>query len=98
MLLAVNHPAVVLDGAVFISHAWKYNFLSVVEALKFHFKDEPDVVVWFDIFSINEHNTISHDFEWWCTTFKSAIASYGRTVMVLAPWKDPVDTASFGQP
>eukprot|EP01036_Dinobryon_divergens_P026470 gene26470-biopygen22023 len=27
---------------------------------------------------------------WWSTTFKSAIRDFGRTVMVLTPWHDPV--------
>ena len=30
------------------------------------------------------------DFAWWSTSFKSAIRDFGRTVMVLAPWHDPV--------
>ena len=30
------------------------------------------------------------DFNWWATAFKSAIISFGRTVMVLAPWNDPI--------
>jgi hypothetical protein len=36
---------------VFISHAWKYNFLGVVDAINQNFKDETDIVVWFDVFS-----------------------------------------------
>ena len=30
-------------ATVFISHAWKYNFLDVVDALQHHFSSEPDV-------------------------------------------------------
>jgi hypothetical protein len=90
LLSAVNHPALALDGAIFISHAWKYEFLAVIEALKDTFRDKPDVVLWFDIFTINQHNTVTRDFDWWCTTFKSAIAHFGHTVMVLAPWMDPI--------
>ncbi len=29
------------------------------------------------------------EFEWWCETFKDATHSFGRTVMMLAPWNDP---------
>ena len=90
LLSAVNHPALALDGAIFISHAWKYEFLAVIEALQDTFRDTPDVVLWFDIFTINQHNTVTRDFDWWCTTFKSAIAHFGHTVMVLAPWMDPI--------
>lgn len=30
------------------------------------------------------------DFDWWSNSFKSAIRDFSRTVMVLAPWQDPV--------
>jgi hypothetical protein len=71
---------------VFVSHAWKYKFLDVVSALEYHFKDTPDIIIWFDLFSNNQHGTGELPFEWWATTFKSAIQEMGRTVMVLAPW------------
>jgi hypothetical protein len=47
-------------------------------------------MLWFDIFTINQHNTVTGDFLWWSTTFKSAIRSFGRTAMVLAPWQDSI--------
>jgi len=77
-------------AGVFISHAWKYNFLDVVSALENHFKDTPETIIWFDLFSNNQHLAISLPFEWWATSFKSAIQEMGRTVMVLAPWRDPI--------
>jgi tetratricopeptide (TPR) repeat protein len=76
--------------AVFISHAWQYKFKAVVEALEKYFKTEPDVIVWFDVFCANQHQATNRDFHWWTTTFKNSIAAIGRTVMVLAPWNDPV--------
>ncbi len=30
------------------------------------------------------------DFNYWSTTFQSAIQSFGHTVMVFAPWNDPI--------
>lgn len=75
---------------IFISHAWEYKFLAVLIALKYHFRDKPNVVLWFDIFTVNQHKTATYDFSWWSTTFKSAIASFGHTVMVLAPWQNPL--------
>jgi len=75
---------------VFISHAWKYKFLDVVSALENHFKDKPDTFIWFDLFSNNQHLAADLPFEWWTNTFQSAIQEFGRTVMVLAPWNDPV--------
>ena len=75
---------------VFISHAWKYMFLDVVDALVAHFKDEPDAIIWFDIFSVNQHTSNNKTFDWWSSTFQEAIRKFGRTVMILLPWHDPV--------
>jgi len=76
--------------SLFISHAWKYNFIDVFNALKNKFKDSTDVFIWFDLFSNNQHAAPSLPFQWWCTTFKSAIAQFGYTVMILSPCHDPV--------
>lgn len=84
-----NHPAVGI-ASIFVSHAWQYKFLEVIEALKYHFRDNMDTVVWFDLFSNNQHKAISLNFEWWSGTFRSAIAQFGHTVMVLAPWNNPI--------
>jgi tetratricopeptide (TPR) repeat protein len=75
---------------VFISHAWKYNFLEVYESMKNHFQKEPDIIVWFDLFTNSQHGTQDRKFEWWCNTFMSAVKEFGRTVMILAPWNDPI--------
>lgn len=39
-------------ATVFISHAWKYNFLELLLALEVRFKDEPGARLWIDIFAI----------------------------------------------
>jgi hypothetical protein len=72
---------------VFISHAWKYPFLDVMDALRNYFRSEPDIVIWFDVFSVDQHAEadVDLDFDWWSHSFKSAIKDFGRTVMVLAP-------------
>ena len=41
-------------ASVFVSHAWKYEFLDVYDALKTQFPGNPEVVVWFDLFSNNQ--------------------------------------------
>jgi hypothetical protein len=83
-------PMKVVDRAdVFISHAWEYQFLDVLNALKHHFSDEPDIIVWFDLFSNNQHKAPELPYEWWTTVFKTAIADFGRTVMVVDSWKNP---------
>lgn len=82
--------ALVQEAQVFISHAWKFTFLEVVEALEHHFRAQPHIVIWFDLFSNNQHRASSNDFNWWCTTFKSAIGQFKHTVLVLSPWANPV--------
>jgi hypothetical protein len=90
LLLSEDTAVFVGYPTAFISHAWDHRFLEVLEALTSYFADEEDVIIWFDIFSNNQHKTASLEFEWWCETFKNAILSFGRTVMVLAPWNDPL--------
>jgi tetratricopeptide (TPR) repeat protein len=89
-MLAAENYATVAKATVFISHAWGSVFLEVVDALRNHFCDEPDVVVWFDLFSNSQHDTMTKPFEWWSGTFKSAIEELGRVVMVMAPWNQPL--------
>eukprot|EP01031_Cornospumella_fuschlensis_P036949 gene36949-44825_t len=90
LMAAINHPAYGERATVFVSHAWKYCFLDVVSALRKQFENEPDVVIWFDLFSNNQHKAVNYDFTWWSTTFRSAISEFNRTVMVLSPWNDPI--------
>jgi len=49
---------------VFVSHAWKYKFLDVISALSDHFKEEPDIFIWFDLFSNNQNLATDLPFEW----------------------------------
>lgn len=88
-LRAQNHPAVG-KAQVFISHAWRYQFLDVMDAVRDHFKNKPEIIIWFDMFSNNQHKAVDLTFDWWCNTFKSAIKEFGHTVMVIAPWNDPI--------
>jgi tetratricopeptide (TPR) repeat protein len=89
-MMRLNQSEAVGIAKVFISHAWAYQFLDVCDALMYHFKDNLDIIVWFDLFAVNQHTTTLKPFEWWTTTFQSAIKDFGETVMVFAPWQDPV--------
>lgn len=80
-----NHPAVG-DATIFISHAWEYNFIDVLESLKERFRDN-DEVVWFDLFSINQHKQIEIDF---FGSFNDAISSFNHTILLAGPWNDPI--------
>jgi hypothetical protein len=84
-----NHPKVGL-ATVFVSHAWLFKFLDVVNALQYHFRHSMETIVWFDLFSNNQHQAVNLDFDWWCGTFMSAIREFGNTLMILAPASDPI--------
>ena len=85
-------PATVGKATVFISHAWRFDFLSLVDVLLARYTDQldGDVYLWFDLFSNNQHRASLLPFEWWCGTFKSAIRDIHHTVLVLEPWSDPI--------
>jgi hypothetical protein len=89
LLRQLRHPAVSYAN-VFISHAWKYAFVDVVDALTLHFADALDTIVWFDCLSVNQHRSNEKDFTWWSSTFQDTIRQFGHTVMVLSPWQDPI--------
>ena len=75
---------------VFISHAWKYTFVDVISSLEYHFVDrDPNVLIWFDLFSNNQIIAPALDFIWWSSTFKSAIEDFGYVVVICLPWKNP---------
>ncbi len=85
-----NNVMIVGRADVFVSHAWKYEFLLVLSALEDHFKDKPDTIIWFDLFSNNQHKASELPYECWQNVFKSAIADFDHTVMVMSPWNNPI--------
>jgi tetratricopeptide (TPR) repeat protein len=89
-LLQQQNSIDVGEATVFISHAWKYNFVDVIEALEHHFISEPDTFIWFDLFSNNQHESCKLPFEWWRDTFLNAIKKLGRVVLILSPWSNPI--------
>jgi tetratricopeptide (TPR) repeat protein len=86
--LRVVRPEAIGKPVGFISHAWKYNIKALVAALVSYFGE--DAYVWLDFVCNNQHKGPKYQFEWWSGTFKKAISSIGKTVMVLAPWNDPI--------
>ena len=77
---------VVGTATVFISHAWQENFLDFLDALGDHFKNEPDKIVWFDIFSSNQQDTVNLSNEWYASTFKDVIKDMGHAVLIVPSW------------
>lgn len=93
-LLEQTKPQHVQKATIFISHAWRYKFLDVFDALMEYFEDQhidfDKEFIWFDLFSNNQHTTATLDFEWWSSTFRSVIENVNYTLLVLAPWDDPI--------
>ena len=87
MLSNTTEPGEVNDATVFVSHAWKYTFVDVVDALS---SLSENAYVWFDVFTVNQHASLQVPPDWWFTTFKEAVASIGHTVLILMPWDDPI--------
>jgi hypothetical protein len=93
MLLDIDDKTKAVDKAnVFVSHAWSYQFLEVIEALSDHFGHAADsTYVWIDIFTVNQHTRhVKKPAEWWKDTFKNAIHRINHTVVVINPWDSPV--------
>ncbi|KAJ3241344.1 Kinesin light chain 3 [Chytriomyces hyalinus] len=93
-LIIEGRGDVVSEAKWFVSHAWKYQFLDVIDALTdFAAKKaipSEEFIIWFDLFSNSQHETANKPFEWWENTFMSAIKKMGQVVMVLIPWSEPV--------
>ncbi|KAI8834626.1 hypothetical protein BJ741DRAFT_241212 [Chytriomyces cf. hyalinus JEL632] len=93
-LIMEGRSDLVSEAKWFVSHAWKYQFLDVIDALTdFAAKKgipSKDFIIWFDLFSNSQHETANKPFEWWENTFMSAIKKMGQVVMVLIPWSEPI--------
>eukprot|EP00300_Choanocystis_sp_HF-7_P042766 c9463_g1_i2.p1 GENE.c9463_g1_i2~~c9463_g1_i2.p1 ORF type:complete len:420 (+),score=78.64 c9463_g1_i2:84-1343(+) len=81
-------PDMVANAIVFVSHAWSYKFSAVIDALKCHFFQTPEIGVWIDIFCHNQH--LSSDFAQIRDAFRSVLQECDRIVVVLSPWEDPL--------
>ncbi|CAB9512382.1 Kinesin light chain [Seminavis robusta] len=93
--LSINEHPAVGKANVFISHAWKCKFLDVMDAVVTHMEQRSNIknddpIIWFCLFSNNQHAAKVLDFEWFHYSFKSAVEEIGHTVMVLSPWNDPL--------
>ena len=81
----------VAPATVFVSHAWRYNFnMIVVEVMEEHAWKDPDAYYWFDLFTNNQNEVASKDFDWFCTTFREGVKDIGEVLLVLSPWDDPL--------
>ncbi|CAK4692052.1 hypothetical protein AeMF1_017039 [Aphanomyces euteiches] len=79
----------------FVSHAWSYLYLDVVDALDDFFQEndmDDSVAVWFCTFCNNQHEIVNktYDFDHWFGIFRSSLRSVGNVVMVMSPWNNPM--------
>lgn len=91
LLAAQGHPAVGL-ATVFVCHTRRSSFLDLIDALSHHFRDDTEdanVFVWVDVFSLCQHQ-LTLDQRWFRHIFGSAIQAMNCTVLVLAPWDEPL--------
>eukprot|EP00808_Paulinella_micropora_P032310 g52520.t1 len=84
----------VATATVFLSHAWKHSFKNVVEAIAAHWPDKGDLrsrtFLWFDIFTVNQHETAKVDQNFWFNAFRENVKDIGHTVLILSPWRNPL--------
>ena len=80
----------------FFSHAWKFKFADVVQAMQIFVArqraagNRDPVYFWFDIMVVDEHASQAYPPEWWETAFARAVANIGHTCLMMTPWDAPV--------
>lgn len=85
-LLASNTHSDIGPAQVYVSHAWGCTFTDVIDALLYHFRSNPHVIIWMDIFSINQIFFPSLEKELF-NKLEEIIESIGHTVLITAQWK-----------
>jgi hypothetical protein len=91
LLVTEGHGEYVGVSHWFLSHAWNYFFLDVLDASKEFFlkqQSDRDPLIWFDIFSVSQHKAASRPFEWWNSAFLNAVGSIGKVLMVMQPFEN----------
>jgi tetratricopeptide (TPR) repeat protein len=83
-------PSAVGEATYFISHVWSDRFIDVIDSVVAHLDDETDVIIWMDIFCINQHKPFNISFDWLTTTFKNFIGKFDFCLLVLTAWDDLV--------
>ncbi len=78
---------------VFVSHAWKYNMIDLLDQLIIMGENMPGRYFWIDVLVVDQNDTGDLPHSFWSVTFKNAIQDIGHTVLVLAPWNNPVPLA-----
>jgi len=74
------------QASVIIIHSWYNVFIDVINTIKYHFYNEPNTIIWFDMFSLDLHKEISN-FDEFCNSYKNTIKNFNYVVLVLPKWE-----------
>lgn len=97
MLVRKSNDAgdIVGKPTIFLSHAWRYRFETLITAVESHFanrtaKEREEARVWNDIFVEDQNCVNSKPKDYFFYAFKDAIGHIGNTLLVLDPWDQPI--------
>ncbi|KAK3246445.1 hypothetical protein CYMTET_27612 [Cymbomonas tetramitiformis] len=88
-----SSEAPVGSATVFVSHTWQRPFSELAEAVLTleGAEDHPEeVLVWIDVFCANQHRSEERGAAWWSAALRNAARGFNRTLVVLAPFPEPV--------
>ena len=94
-LIAEQNPAYVGPATIFVSHAWKYRFVDVLQCMISHGETMEQssgqiCYFWFDLFVNDQHSAEHNEYEWWQSGFKQCIRAIGSVLLVFSPWSGPL--------
>jgi len=85
------------NASVFVSHAWRYRFVELVNCLECFYSENlsdeekrSPVAFWVDLCVNSQWKVTTLPFEWWSSTFLNAVGAIGHTCLVLSPWDAPI--------
>jgi tetratricopeptide (TPR) repeat protein len=98
-----NHPSIGIANC-YLSYSWKMELLDLVETLFEHDEskkrkstvgratqgEEEELIIWFDLFSLNQHEPSELTHVWLHKTLRSVIDSFNHTLFILSPYDNPI--------
>jgi tetratricopeptide (TPR) repeat protein len=92
--LGVSYGHIMPKATLFVSHAWSYCFVDVVNTIEHFLENSVEhhpqtCAIWFDLAVNNQWNTNLPQ-EWWKTNFLNAVSDIGHTLLIALPWHAPV--------
>ena len=91
-LLIEKDPNIGISSVVIV-HSWYNVFLDVINTIQYYFNNEPDTIIWFDMFCLDLHKEIS-SFDEFCNSYKNAIKSFNYVVLIIPKWDQKIDILS----